>query len=309
MNAPTLRGFDLLGVPYDGQSTLGYPGSRDAPERVRRCASWINMRIQDGHIYCLESNEEMEVGDTLFVDRGDVAVYPHDVLATFESTTAAVRQTIEGGRVPIVIGGDDCLLFPVAKGVHDALPGRIGIVHFDAHLDLMDHSEKQGRYSQSSGMRRAIELDRISAPDCIQVCERHFNFPASGRFKRDNGLVHLSAREVLRLGPQETVRRILERTAGADHLFLSFDIDAIDPAFAPGAGAHEPGGISSAEALEMVELLAPHCAAMAITEVNPATDHMDQTSMLAAYLAFTFAVYGSRAAKQEARQLEALHVG
>lgn len=295
MNASKLRRFDLLGVPYDGQSTLGYPGSRDAPERVRRCAGWINMRIQDGKVFCLETNEEYEVGDGLLVDRGDVKVFPHDVHATFESTVRAVRESIGGGRVPIVIGGDDCLLFPVAQGVHEAFTGRIGIVHFDAHLDLLDYSERQGRYSQSSGMRRALELERIAARDCIQVCERHFNFPASGQFKRDNDLIHISAREVLRIGPQETVRRVLERTAGADHLFLSFDIDAIDPAYAPGAGAHEPGGISSAEALEMVELLAPHCVAMAITEVNPATDHMDQTSMLAAYLAFSFAVYGRTA--------------
>ena len=299
MPTPTLRGFDLLGVPYDGQSTLGYPGSRDAPERVRRCAGWINMRIQGGKIYCLETNEDLEVGDKLFVDCGDVPIFPHDVLATFESTRRGVRASMDNGRVPIVIGGDDSILFPVAQAVHDALPGRIGIVHFDAHLDLMDYSEKQGKYSQSSGMRRALELERIAGRDCIQVCERHFNFPASGRFKKDNDLIHLSAREVLRIGPQETVRRILERTSGADHLFLSFDIDAIDPAYAPGAGAHEPGGISSAEALEMVELLAPHCAAMAITEVNPATDHKDQTSMLAAYLAFTFAVHGRMLAQRK----------
>ena len=297
--ASTLRGFDLLGVPYDGQSTLGYPGSRDAPERVRRCAGWINMRIQGGRIYSLEHDRDIEVGDQLFTDCGDLPVYPHDVLATFESTVRGVRATIDKGRVPIVIGGDDSLLFPVARAVHESLPGRIGIVHFDAHLDLMDESEKQGRYSQSSGMRRALELERVSARDCIQVCERHFNFPASGRFKKEHGLVHLSAREVRRLGPAETVWRILERTAGADHLFLSFDIDAIDPAYAPGAGAHEPGGISSAEALEMVELLAPHCAAMAITEVNPATDHMDQTSMLAAYLAITFAVHGAAPAARQ----------
>lgn len=299
MTTPALRGFDLLGVPYDGQSTLGYPGSRDAPERVRKCAGWINMRIQDGKIYSIERDEDLEVGDKLFVDRGDLPVYPHDVLATFDATTHGVRSTIESGRVPIVIGGDDCLLFPVAKGVHDALPGRIGVIHFDAHLDLLDHSERQGRYSQSSGMRRALELERISAHDCIQLCERHFNFPASGRFKKEAGLVHLSAREVLRIGPAETVRRTLEHVSGADHLFLSFDIDAIDPAYAPGAGAHEPGGITSAQALEMVELLAPHCAAMAITEVNPATDHMDQTSMLAAYLAFTFAVHGAKAADRK----------
>lgn len=284
---------DLWGVPFDGESSLGYPGSRYAPERVRNAARWINMRIQDGKVYCLETDGFFEVGSSLLVDRGDVVV-SNDTLATFAATETAVRESLANRRVPIVIGGDDSLLFPVAKGVHDALPGKIAIVHFDAHLDLMDSSEAQGRFSQSSGMRRALELDRVDSDRCIQVCERHFNFPASGRFKHDTGLVHLSAREVLRLGPAATVEKILERTKGADHIFLSFDIDAIDPAYAPGAGAHEPGGISSAEALEMVEMLAPHCVAMAITEVNPTTDVGDMTSTLAAYLAFSFAVYGSQ---------------
>lgn len=298
MTSTTTRRFDLLGVPFDGESTLGWPGSRLAPSRVRECAKWINMRIQDGKVYCLETDSEMEVGEGLLVDRGDVDIAPHDTLKTFEATTASVRASIEAGRVPIVIGGDDSLLFPVAKGVHDALPGRIGIIHFDAHLDLMDDSPKQGRYSQSSGMRRALELDRIHAADCIQLCERHFNFPASGRYKHENDLIHLSAREVLRIGPQATVERALARVANADHIFLSFDIDAVDPAYAPGAGAHEPGGISSDEALQMVEMLAPHCAAMAITEVNPTTDVGDMTSTLAAYLAFSFAVYGCKPASR-----------
>lgn len=288
------RGFDLWGVPFDGESTLGWPGSRFAPAKVREAAKWINMRIQQGRVYCLETDSFMDVGENLFVDRGDVAVIPHDTQKTFDATSAAVQQSIANGRVPIVIGGDDSLLFPVARGVHDALPGRIGIIHFDAHLDLMDESPKQGRFSQSSGMRRALELDRVQASDCIQVCERHFNFPASGQFKHDHGLVHISAREVLRIGPQATVERVLERVKDADHIYLSFDIDAIDPCYAPGAGAHEPGGISSDEALQMIELLAPHCAAMAITEVNPSTDVGNMTSTLAAYLAFTFAVYGSQ---------------
>ncbi|MFC3396316.1 arginase family protein [Brenneria rubrifaciens] len=289
------RQFDLWGIPFDGESTLGWPGSRYAPARVRECARWINMRIQQGKIYCLETDTEMDVGEQLLIDRGDVKVIPNDTLKTFAATCEAVSASIERGHVPIMIGGDDSLLFPVAKGVHDSLPGRIGIIHFDAHLDLMDESERQGRHSQSSGMRRSLELDRIAPTDCIQVCERHFNFPASGQFKHEHDLVHLSAREVLKLGPEATVERILDRVKHADHLFLSFDIDSVDPAYAPGAGAHEPGGISSDQALHMVAMLAQHCAAMAITEVNPTKDVGDMTSTLAAYLAFTFAVYGSQA--------------
>jgi agmatinase len=290
-----LRSFDLWGVPFDGEASLGWPGSRYAPAKVREKSQWIKMRIEDGLIYRLETDAIETVGMDLLQDRGDVEVSFDDTAATFARTTEAVKSSIATGRVPIVIGGDDSILYPVARGIHDALAGRVGIVHFDAHLDLMDESPAQGRFSQSSGMRRALELERIAPVDCIQLCERHFNFPSAGRFKHENKLTHISARQVLKLGVEATVERVLRHVGGADHLFLAFDIDSVDPAFAPGAGAHEPGGISSAWALEIVELLAPHCAAMAITEVNPMLDVKDMTSTLAAYLAFTFAVAGARA--------------
>lgn len=288
------RRFDLWGVPYDGASTLGRPGSRYAPARVRESLGWITQRVQDGAIFSLESNSVHEVGDNLLTDRGDAQILPHDIDASLEACTDAVIDSIKSGSVPIILGGDDSLLFPVARGVHDALPGKVGIIHFDAHLDLLDHNPHQGKFSQSSGMRRALELDRIQPENCIQVASRHFNFPSSAEFKRNTGLSHLTVGEFQALGPAAAARRILDHVAGADHIFLSFDIDAIDPAFAPGSGAHEPGGLTSSEALEVVRLLAPHCDALAITEVNPMVDLAGATTTLAAYLLYHFAVFGSR---------------
>ncbi|MER5620006.1 arginase family protein [Streptosporangium sp. NPDC002544] len=293
------RKFDVWGVPFDGGSTLGWPGSRYAPARVRDALRWITQRIENGAIYSLESDSVHEVGDDLLRDRGDVEVVGHDILATLDACSTAVADSLGAGRTPIVIGGDDSVLFPCARGVHEALPGRVGIVHFDAHLDLLDHNRHQGRVSQSSGMRRSLELERVNAGDCIQVAVRHFNFPSSAEFKRKSGLTHITAREFQALGPVSAVEQILDRVSGADHLFLSFDIDAIDPAFAPGAGAHEPGGLTSGEALEAVRLLAPYCDAFAVTEVNPMTDHATATTAtLTAYLLFHFAVSGSGAVRR-----------
>ncbi|MEV0728211.1 arginase family protein [Polymorphospora sp. NPDC051019] len=290
------RKFDLWGVPFDGGSTLGWPGSRYAPGRIRDALRWITQRIEDGAIYSLETDSVHEVGDDLLRDRGDVDVVGHDIDATLDACSTSVAESLRAGRTPIMIGGDDSVLFPVARGVHDALPGRVAVIHFDAHLDLLDHNRFQGRVSQSSGMRRSLELDRINAEDCIQVAVRHFNFPSSAEFKRKSGLTHITAREFQALGPVSAVEQILDRVSGADHVFLSFDIDAIDPAFAPGAGAHEPGGLTSGEALEAVRLLAPHCDALAVTEVNPLTDdNTSTTATLAAYLLFHFAVFGSGA--------------
>ncbi|MFY1634854.1 arginase family protein [Solwaraspora sp. WMMB335] len=293
------RTFDLWGAPFDGGSTLGWPGSRYAPGRIRDALRWVTQRIEDGAIYSLETGSIHEVGTDLLRDRGDIDVVGHDIDATIDACSTAVAGSLRDGRVPIVMGGDDSLLFPCARGVHEVLTGRIGVIHFDAHLDLLDHNRFQGRVSQSSGMRRSLELDRVDPDDCIQVAVRHFNFPSSAEFKRKTGLTHLTAREFQALGPAGAVEQILDRVSGADHLFLSFDIDAIDPAFAPGAGAHEPGGLTSGEALEAVRLLAPHCDALAVTEVNPLTDDATATTAtLAAYLLFHFAVFGSGGARR-----------
>ena len=294
-DAAAARRFDLWGVPFDGGSTLGRPGSRYAPARIRESLGWITQRVQDGVVYSLETDAFHLIGDDLLTDRGDVDVVPFDLEATTRACSDAVAESIAGGRVPIVLGGDDALFFPVVRGLHEAVEGSVGVVHFDAHLDLLDRNPHQGSLSQSSGMRRSLELDRVSAATCIQVGSRHFNFPSSGALKREKELRHISSREFQALGPAAAAEAILDRVGGADHLFLSFDIDAIDPDFAPGSGAHEPGGLTSTEALEIVRLLAPHCAGLAITEVNPMVDLAGATTTLAAYLLYHFAVFGSDA--------------
>jgi formiminoglutamase/agmatinase len=286
------RSFDLWGVPFDGASTLGAPGSRYAPDRVRRALAWMTMRGQGGQIYSTDTASLHAFPSDLLRDRGDAEVVPHDLAATLDACSAAVAGTVRSGRVPIVVGGDDSLLFACLRGFHTAHQGTVAIVHFDAHLDLLDESPAQGRFSQSSGMRRALELPRVSARHSIQVGIRNFNFPASREFIERVGLAELPAVEFNHLGSEAVVERIRQRVEGADHVFWAFDIDVIDPAAAPGAGAHEPGGLTSRQALDCVRLLAAHCGGFSIVEVNPLLDHHDMTSTLAANLAFAFAVYG-----------------
>ena len=288
-----MRRFDLWGVPFDGGATLGWPGSRYGPERVRRALGWITMRVQDGRVFDVDAGRARRIEPDLLVDRGDVAVVPHDLMATLEATSRAVGETVAAGRVPIVVGGDDSLLFAVVRGVHDATLGTVAVVHFDAHFDLMDESPRQGRYSHSSGMRRALELPRVRADASIQVGVRHYNFPASRAFAEEVGLEQLPAREVQRMGVEAAAARVRQRVDPADRVVWCFDIDVVDPAFAPGAGAHEPGGLTAREALDAVELLAPACDAFLVAEVNPTTDVGDMTSTLAAYLVYRFAVAGA----------------
>src|SRR5690606_6518657 len=120
-----------------------------------------------------------------------------------------------------------------------------------------------------------------------------FNFPSSRDFIQQSGLAQITAPRFLEIGVAAAVAEILATVENADHVFFSFDIDAVDPAHAPGAGAHEPGGLTSADALEAVRLLAPRCDGFAVTEVNPMKDLHDMTSNLAAYLCYYFATYGA----------------
>lgn len=291
MSAPATRSFEILGVPYDGAATLGWPGARQAPAKIREALGWITMRTEKGLVYSLETGQLHDA--PTIVDGGDVHVIPHDLEATLSNTSAAVSRSLQADRVPIILGGDDSTLFSGSRGVHDGTNGTIAIIHFDAHLDVMDENEAQGAHSQSSGMRRSLELPRASADHSIQVGLRHFNFPSSQAYVNSAGPAQITAYEFDSLGTDATVNKILNRIAGADTVFLSFDIDAVDPAHAPGAGAHEPGGLTSRQAIDAVRALAPYCDAFAVTEVNPMTDHRDMTSNLAAYLVYYFATFGA----------------
>ena len=280
----------FIGVPYDGAATLGWPGARYAPAEVRKHLAWMRNRVQDGRIYWVDEDRVVPFDPAQLHDAGDAAVVPHDLMVTLAAARAKTAEETRAGRIPAVVGGDDSILFPAVAGFHDATSGRVAIVHFDAHLDLMDDSPKQGRFSQSSGMRRALELPRVAARHSLQVGTRNFNFPSSKRFIESVGLTEVPARAVRQHGVAWTLERIREVTGGADHLFVAVDIDVLDPAHAPGVGWHEPGGLTSGDLIDMLVALAPQVDGFALNEVNPMTDHRAQTSILAANLVFQFAV-------------------
>src|SRR5262249_46101810 len=162
--------------------------------------------------------------------------------------------------------------------------------HLDAHLDLLDESEAQGRYSHSSGVRRGLELPRVDGRRVIQVGTRNFNFAASKRFLDSIGGTELPAREFARLGPLRAAERALTSTNGAEKVALAIDVDVLDPAFAPGCGAFEPGGLSTRGLIDFVQVVAPRCSALAVTEVNPLVDFRHMTSSAAANVIFHFMV-------------------
>lgn len=289
----TGRGCTIIGVPFDGGSTLGWPGSRYAPTKIRSHLGWMRMREEDGRIWSADLDEVLTVPERMLEDNGDIDVAGYDLLETTARTSASVSNVVEAGRIPVVLGGDDSLLFPSVRGLHEVTDGTVGLIHFDAHLDLLDQNPRQGSYSHSSGVRRCMDLERFRADATAQVAVRNYNFPSSRDVIAQAGITEVTAAEFHRAGVEASVQRVLEAVQEADTVFLSFDIDAIDPAHAPGAGAHEPGGLTSRQAIDAATQLAPHVDGFAVTEVNPMTDHRDMTSIMAAYLVYTFAVHAT----------------
>ncbi len=286
--------YALIGAPYDGSATLGWPGSRYGPEEVRRALRWLARRAEGGEIYSLDDDLNVPWDPAWLVDAGDASVVPSDDAKTRAAVRDAVAGRLGRGDVPVLVGGDDSVSFPFLQALHDAAPGPIGLVHLDAHLDLMDASEAQGRYSHSSGIRRSLELPRLDGRRVIQIGTRNFNYPASKRFVDASGVTQLPAREFERIGTQAAAERALAAVAGADRVALVIDIDVLDPAFAPGCGAFEPGGLTSRQLLDFVQILAPRITALAVTEVNPLVDFRNLTATVAASTIFHFAIAHAR---------------
>ncbi len=248
------------------------------------------MRVEDGHIYWIDRDEVVPFSPDRLRDAGDAAVVPHDLMATLVEVRRHVAELATDGAVPVVVGGDDSTLFPAVAGVHDASAGSVAVVHFDAHLDLTDGNPRQGRHSQSSGMRRALELERVDPKRCVQVGTRNFNFPSSKAFIDKVGLTEIPASRVFSDGVPAALATIDRVTSGADRLFVAVDVDVLDPAHAPGVGWHEPGGLTTRQLLDFLVALAPRADGWSFNEVNPMTDARSQTSILAANLIFQVAV-------------------
>jgi agmatinase len=302
-SGPARTQIGLVGIPWDGGASLGAPGARYGPDAIRHALSWWLDRVRDDRVWDVEADVLVDVSGLRFHDRGDVPITGHDVEATFEAATAAVGRVLDGGGVPVVLGGDHSISIPAIR----ALAGRaqrIGIVQLDAHLDLVDDSPRQGRLSQSSPMRRSLELDAASPERLVQVGLRSFNYPEYRSWCREQGITQLTTQQALELGADRVADAALA-TAGAEGaaVYLTVDLDCLDPSVAAGVGHMEPGGFPFAFVSQVVRRLAPHVAAFDIAETNPMRDPSGATASVAAKLVLDF-VFSRAAASQRGRDVQ-----
>lgn len=292
------RKYAILGVPWDGGSSFGRPGSRYAPAKVREALRWIVNRIQNQKIAAIEKQILVDFKDVCILDFGDADIIHDDYQRTFDSIAGKVDEILRRGFVPLVIGGDHSITFALIREMHRRCDGTIGLIHLDAHLDLLDESVPQGRFSHSSEIRRALEFQRVRPENLVQIGVRGFNYPQNWEYVKGEKITQFTPQHLRKSSIEEIAERSLEiASKGTEKIHLTVDIDVIDPAYAPGCGANEPGGLTVSEVEALVDRFAPHVDCLDVVEVNPLFDLNDVTASIAAKLLFDFIVSQATAGK------------
>jgi agmatinase len=273
------RGVDVavMGAPYD-DGVSHRSGARFGPRAIRQA------QYSAGSLHSLQLHvEPFEV--LTVVDAGDANIVPRWPERSHALIYHKVREIAETGAIPIVLGGDHSITWPAASAIADVRrPGSIGIVHFDAHADTAD--EDWGVLNgHGTPMRRLIESGAVAGRNFVQVGLRGY-WPSVEVFAwmKDNGLRYHFMTEIEERGSEAVIADAIgEALDGPDSIYLSLDIDVIDPGLAPGTGTPEPGGMLTREVLRAVRQIvgAVDLAGMDIVEVSPPYDIAETTAMAA----------------------------
>lgn len=277
-HAASPAGLDvaLLGIPYDG-GTSYRPGARFGPRAVREQSSLIRPW---NPVLKVHPFERLRVADC-----GDVDVAPISVERTFEAVTRRVGEVLEAGARPLAVGGDHSVSLPVLRAV-GRRHGPVGLVHFDAHPDTWDEYFGS-KFFHGTPFRRAVEEGLVDPRRMIQVGIRGPLYgPEDFAFHEQHGIEVVRIEAVKEQGVGWVAERLARLRDGP--VYCSFDIDVVDPAFAPATGTPEVGGLTSYEALSLVRALADLTLVGAdVVEVAPPYDGPGQvTALLAANLLF-----------------------
>ena len=274
------KGLDvaIVGVPYDG-GTSYRPGARLGPREIRSQSSLIRPY---SYFQKVSPFDRLNVADA-----GDIDAPPVSIEKAYDAIEQRIGLIADAGARPLVIGGDHSISLPILRALARR-HGPLGLVQFDAHLDTWDEYFG-GKYFHGTPFRRAIEEGVIEGRRFVQVGIRG---PMYGEddfeFHAEHGITMLDIDQVKERGIAWTIDRV--RTVLTGPAYMTFDIDSVDPAFAPGTGTPEVGGLTSHDAQRLVRGLAGlRLVGGDIVEVSPLFDGPGQiTALLAANLMFEF---------------------
>ena len=267
----------IIGAPFDDAVTHR-SGARFGPRAIREA------QYASGSIHSLQLDVDPYDHLTV-VDAGDAHITPAWIERSHAMIYRKVREVAGTGAIPIILGGDHSITWPAATAIAELRrPRSIGILHFDAHADTA--SESYGVLaSHGTPMRRLIESGAVAGRNFVQVGLRGY-WPPQETFDwmQAQGLRWHFMREIEERGAEAVIAdAIAEALDGPDAIYVSLDIDVIDPGMAPGTGTPEPGGMLTREVLRAVRQIvgAVELAGMDIVEVSPPYDQSETTAMAA----------------------------
>ncbi|MGI3185336.1 agmatinase [Nioella aestuarii] len=266
----------LIGVPWDA-GTTNRPGPRHGPRQLRDMSTMIRAQNDATGVRPFEARN--------CADLGDVGPNPADLMDSLTRITTFYDKVKSHGIKPLTAGGDHLTTLPVLRALAKDAP--LGMIHFDSHTDLF-HSYFDGRmYTHGTPFRRAVEEGLLDPKRVVQIGIRGTAYDSEDRDFADSvGIRVIPIGEFHARGVEDVMTEARE-IAGTGDTYVSYDIDFVDPAFAPGTGTPEVGGPNSYQALQVVrELTGVKIVGADLVEVSPPFDQAGNTAYLGASIMF-----------------------
>ena len=273
---PTQVDIALIGVPWDG-GTTNRAGARHGPREIRNMSSFMR---KVHHVSRIAPYELARVADL-----GDAPVNPIDLMDALKRIEGFYAKVHAAGAVPLSAGGDHLITLPIFRAIAKHRP--IGMIHFDAHSDTNDRYFGDNMYTHGTPFRRAVEEGLLDPKRTVQIGIRGSIYSGNDmEFAEKSGMRVIYMEEFSKLGVEKTIAEA-RRVAGDGPTYISFDVDGLDPVYAPGTGTPEVGGYTTFEAQQMVRSLRGlNLIGGDVVEVSPPLDPSGNTALVGATMMF-----------------------
>jgi len=278
-HVPSMEGVDIAmyGVPYDGGVT-NRPGARHGPREIRNQSSINRAMNHATRINPYELVRVADVGDVRFAEVFNMVAVNRDI-------EAFVRAIVAAGAMPLAAGGDHSVTYPIFRAIASST-APIGMIHIDAHTDTWGPF-KGSKFHHGAPFRLAVEDGVLDPKRAVQIGIRGGqNSTDTWDFSRDAGMRVIFIEEFEDLGVEGVIAEA-RRVVGDGPTYITFDVDGLDPVYAPGTGTPEPGGITTREALRMLRGFRNlNLVGADVVEVSPPFDPSGNTALVGATIMF-----------------------
>jgi len=268
--------FAIIGVPSDAGASFR-TGQRDGPAAIRKISALLR-----------HHNPILDISPFDYisgVDYGDLPVVPGYIEEGYKRIEENLFPVVDAGIIPILLGGDHAITLPELRAIVKK-HGPVALLHFDAHSDTVE--EYFGKpYNHGTSFKRAVEEELLLVDNSIQIGLRGSIYSKDHlKIPKNLGFVVVTAEEIRKIGFSKLLQKIHE-TIDNNKVFLTFDIDFVDPAYAPGTGTPEIGGFSSGEAIDLIRGVKDlNFVGFDVVEVLPSYDPSEITALLAANIVY-----------------------